>query len=268
MISTTRSWILSLAISTIACACGDNLGGGPDGSVPVDAAVTPDAPSPDAPSPDAPAADRTACDDDFAGATLCDGFEDPGLAPWFQNVTDGTLIASTSPRYRGDASLRAQMDAVSATASAERTLDTPITAGTFYVRGYYYLPTGAFAYLQILKFLENGGTFGGVNVAVTADATPNLGALAETAVGTAPFPLDQWFCLQLEVVIDATLGSATLSVDGTAVATLTDVPTLPATGSFSILGVGVEFADGAQATTNVFVDEVVLDVAPIACDSP
>ncbi len=254
-----------LAIVILAIGCGDDLPGASDASPP-DAARQPDAGS--TPIDAASARDETACDDDLAGTLVCDGFEDSALAPWFLNLIDGTLEPSNSTVFRGTAALRAQMNAISGTASAERFLDPPLDSGNFHVRAYYYIPSGDFDYLQLFKFLEDDGAFLGINVAVGGDAVALLQTLEEEpAVASQAFPLDEWFCLQLNVTVDASAGSAELLVNGTQLLNLTGIATLPPTAGYSIFGVGVEFTTPAQPITNVFVDEVVLDTSPVACES-
>ncbi len=216
---------------------------------------------------DAATRDTTACDDAHADALFCDGFEDPNLLPWVLTKVDGTLEPATNPLFRGQASLKARMDAVSGSASAERFLQTPISSGMIHVRGYYYIPSGTFDYVQLLKFLENEGLFLGITVAIGGGTVAVLETLGtEQLTSSGAFPLDKWFCLQLNVAIDAAAGSVELLVDGAQVLNQTGLPTLPDAG-YVLFGVGAVFTTPVQPLTTVFVDEVVLDTSPVACES-
>lgn len=92
--------------------------------------------------------------------------------------------------------------------------------------------------------------------------------LYEDATGivpqSVPLPFDRWLCIEVRVEVDDP-GRVQLFLDGTLIASRSDIDLLPGTG-FSRIAVGLPSTDVGQPSARVYVDEVVIDTQPIGCD--
>jgi hypothetical protein len=80
------------------------------------------------------------------------------------------------------------------------------------------------------------------------------------------FPRDRWVCVQLDLDVSDTNGSFTLSIDGQSVlAQGPPLDTLPG-AVFVYLTAGIDFSGFEQnGPARVYIDDVVVDIPPIAC---
>jgi hypothetical protein len=247
--------VSSAILLASAAACGD--GGS---SAPPDAA--PDAPPIDAPSVDAP--DATACDDAFAGALFCDGFESGMLDRWTAQETNlGTVATAADGPYRGGFRLDARVTSPGGRGFTQRTL-APIASGSLYARLYVHIDVPAVDadHGATILSLDAGSINERVGLATTGGEITNELLLDSTGIlPTVMPPVAPWNCVQLAIVIDDVAGSVALDINGTRMVSLDGVDTLPATG-FTRLAVGVS----SLAEFGVEVDELVVATTPIPCD--
>jgi hypothetical protein len=82
--------------------------------------------------------------------------------------------------------------------------------------------------------------------------------------GGSAIPRDRWVCYELHVTI-ATAGALEVLVDGTRQVDVGPIDTLTGTAVREVTA-GLERAMGDQAPAEIFVDEVVIDTAPIGCE--
>jgi hypothetical protein len=76
--------------------------------------------------------------------------------------------------------------------------------------------------------------------------------------------LNAWFCLQGSVEIDNAAGNVTVGVDGTTVLTVSNVDTVPSSNSVTRAELGIGWIED-QTTAEVYVDNIVVDTAPVPC---
>jgi hypothetical protein len=262
-----------------AGAPGSDAGGGADagpatdGGPPQDGPSAPDADPSDASRPDdgGPAdagPDPTACDDTFASALFCDGFERDLLA-WAFDVELMGMVAhhTTSPIYRGVGALHAETRASSGKASVTYDLSTAVSTGELHARGYFFVPaTPAVDTVSLLFVGETAAPNVGIAVQIAGDRTQvYLGTEDRLASGRRLiFPRDRWVCVTLDLTV-GNRGAVTAALDGMEFVNESLVDTAPA-GDLGRLTVGVEFTSPATAAAIVYADEIVLDRAPVACD--
>lgn len=240
--------------------------GGPDAGPPD--AGSPDAGPPDAGPPDA-GPDDTACDDVHAGALFCDGFESAGFLAWDRLRTrDGTVTQSTTTRHRGMGAMHSQTTAGSGRADAEASPLSALSSGELWIRTYLYLPSGFdLVDMNVTTVHEAVSPYVGVGMGMIAGDRPYIWFGTEGRSAHAPavtVPRDRWTCWELHIVLDDVSGSADLSIDGVTVAMETGVDTVPG-GGMTILVSGLGYTDPTQSSAELFLDELVVDDAPIGC---
>jgi hypothetical protein len=78
-------------------------------------------------------------------------------------------------------------------------------------------------------------------------------------------PQGRWLCMELHIAIDATAGSVDVAFDGVPTYQTGPANTTVA-GGYTNFDVGVHYATPAQAAASLWIDEVVVDAAPIGCN--
>ena len=78
------------------------------------------------------------------------------------------------------------------------------------------------------------------------------------------FPLDRWFCLQVDLNVHPQDGSVLVRVDGDAAVTGSMENTQPP-GADWVFGAGLEWTDPAQGSIGVFADALVISESAIPC---
>jgi len=200
-------------------------------------------------------------------AVFCDGFEDPALAAW-----DGTELAGTSTVER-------VVDFGQTGASLRANGASGSDVAAIYVDAFPLVPPSD-EWVRIQIFSESSGTLD-VEPVTLANAARNnevvFSLYADSvdihAHGMAggfntttmiPPPRGVWVCYVLHVAISAT-GSVELYRDGDLIATGTGIDTRPPAGNLARLLVGIT-SKPTDPTETLFVDQVVADTAPLACN--
>lgn len=230
---------------------------------PPDATGAPDAPT----RPDA--ASLLPCSVTYPGALLCEGFEAADVAWDYTVVDQGTASRTTTRAASGVAALgvtTADVAAVKYARWGRNGVFPALTSGDIYVREWLWLDgaTVVTDQLSVLVFGQGTTPFPSANLLLT----PGTMTLKVDGVGTPTaleFPRDRWVCVTVHLVIDATAGSAELSLDGTVVASMTGIDTEVA-GGYTNLDAGVHYANADQGPAKLWIDEIVADTQPIACD--
>ena len=228
----------------------------------------PDAGPPDTGPPDAGPPDMTACDDLYAGASFCDGFESSGLSGWgWRNEVSGVVERTTVRAYRGTGSMRATTSAGSGRAALGAIFPT-VSSGDIWFRAYLYIPSGyTMDTVSLLALTEGVDPWEGTALqAVSLDrAHVWVGPEGRAFTATDIVPRDRWFCYRGHLVLSNTAGVLEAFIDATRVIYQTGIDTRSTSGLANVI-VGVEWSSTAQTTAEVFVDEVVVDVAEARCD--
>lgn len=228
----------------------------------------PDAGSPDAGPPDAGVLDPTACDDVYAGALFCDGFEDSALSAWgWRNEVSGVVTRTTARAYRGSASLRATTSAASGKASIGGNYTT-VASGDLWFRAYVYIPSGYTIHtVSLVTVAEAITPWDGSALQATSLDRAHIwvGPEATAYTSTNTVPRDRWFCYRGHLLLSNTAGVVEAWVDGTRVVRQTGIDTLPVAGMTNVV-VGVEWSSSGQTSSEVYIDEVVVDDAEVRCD--
>ncbi len=235
----------------------------PDAGQPTDDAMAQGA---DAAGSDAVAMLDTTCLTDNAGAIVCDGWESGDLTTVWDgsNTKLGTIEASTAQAYRGDYSLRIATEGPGSTAFV-RVAFAPITAGTINLRGYLYVPATT-TFLGSVEFTTlgpGGGTHAHNNIVSGGRGRILLSGM--TATTAAALPTDQWICFTYDIAIGDLDGTASGTFGGETLGPIGPLDSLPA-GGYENVEIGFVFTDDMMGAAEVFIDEVVVDDSPIACD--
>ncbi|MBX3269949.1 MAG: hypothetical protein KF729_06790 [Sandaracinaceae bacterium] len=286
--------------STRTCVEGAAPDGGLDAAMP-DAAM-PDAAMPDAAMPDAAMLDAampdaamldaatdagadagvadggtdagppaSECAGRHAGALFCDGFEDLPLAAWSGVFGDGGASARTGTRSRlGAGALRAASTRAGGYTGAFSNSPGGLASGELYLRAYYYVPSAQVidGGISLMQLGQDDAPYHHVGLSV--DIGERSSMFMRIGAGTAyregsTFPRNRWVCLELHVTVSSSGGVIEYFMDGTRQGRATDLDTIP-TGGYRQFTVGLPYSGIAQSPIEVFVDDVVFDVAPIGCD--
>jgi hypothetical protein len=212
------------------------------------------------------------CNGAHAGALLCSGFEASDLvSDWDERVIEGAgaLERSTLRAHDGRASLHASTTSMMSVAVLQKTF-TPLLSGDVYLRLYLYVPSNLPT--QTLNFLFVGDVptpdpFVGVdfNFEDGAISTFSPQSIPDRQTGTLTIPRDRWFCFRVHVAIGDDDGSVQSFVDDALALETMDIDTLPANGVRQ-LRAGVDWSSEQDAFFEIYVDDVVLDTAPVGCD--
>lgn len=209
------------------------------------------------------------CSVTYPGALLCEGFEATDVAWDYTVIEQGTVARTMTRAASGVAALEVTTTDAAAFKYARwgrNGVFPALTSGDVYVREWLWLDgsTAVTDQLSVLVFGQGAMPFPSANLLLT----PGAMALRVDSVGTPTaleFPRDRWVCVGIHLVIDATAGSSELSLDGTVVASRTGIDTLVA-GGFTNLDAGVHYASTTQAAAKLWIDEIVADTQPVACD--
>jgi len=196
-------------------------------------------------------------------AFLCESFENPARAdPWYYEV--GSAASTTTRAYRGARALEVT------TSDSERTvlwgayLPSIAPGGHLYVRGWYWVSSAVVWTDATLFNTENN-----VDPYPATSVTLRPGMLTIASPGdffdfVADVPRDRWFCLQVHIAI-GNVGAVELTIDGRAPLVTGATDTRAGNSSYSNLEAGVT-ASAGQGPVVMWIDEVVADRSPVACD--
>lgn len=205
--------------------------------------------------------DPTSCDDDHADAMFCDGFESTLDGRWtsLNEGSGGMLDIVGDPLHRGVGSLGASTTGSGSVSSYLRK-DLGAAPSDLYVRVWAFVPADAVMDDVNLAFVGGGGDAGLVGMTLGIDGANAYHRWYPVAAGAeAPFPRDQWVCLEAH----AGPGGVELWVDD-ASARADVAVSMPTSGFGANVGIGI--APRATSPIEVWLDEVVIDDARIGCD--
>lgn len=224
-----------------------------------------DASSDATPSPADGAGDASPPDAAACTRRFCDGFEG-GLAGWDGEQTENGSTVSHLPAggFRGDA-MRAQGPTGAAIAAVFKDVFSPLPAD-LHVRAYVHAPGGQLLDLEPVELTTRARDHQIVFAIYDADIEIHAHSIAgdfQTSAAT-PMPRDRWVCFELHVAIGAT-GTVELFMDGALIVAQPGLDTRPGNGDLSHVFAGIASKPGTIAS-DVSIDEVVADTAPIGCD--
>jgi hypothetical protein len=191
------------------------------------------------------------------GLLACHTFEDDD-PEWTSTERDGIAVLDDRDAAAGVRALRAQVSAAGGKAVRSRVL---APSDRYHVRFRAKIPGAADTTgIALLHLGESSGMYLGTNVEISSG---KLGvAVQSAAVYVCPYqlPIDEWMCLELELVVSETGGRVVLRADGNSVVDRADIDTRPA-GGFGDLEVGISYAGAAGAVA--LVDDVVVASQPL-----
>jgi hypothetical protein len=212
-----------------------------------------------------------------SGVLLCDGFESGTIDPliWDQGTTTtlGTVAPDMTRAHRGQWSLHLHLNAVAsggtgiATVGELHTFNPP--GKTFYIRGWYYFQPAASTAVATLFDASQVGGGSGVSLAIDHDGLSiydGFNANNYVASTTPKVPLGAWTCLEWEVDT-ATPNQMHAWLDGTQVTQLDLTESTTNANPIASLDVGLAIYPPNVATgaLDVWLDDVIVDSAPIGC---
>ncbi|MCA9581494.1 MAG: hypothetical protein KC416_06845 [Myxococcales bacterium] len=203
-------------------------------------------------------------------ASLCDGFEDPGLSGWFFDAANSAIVSSvTTPVYKGRRSIRGQSTEPGGRSYLSAVFD-PVVDSRIYARVFVFVEsTAVLGHINILDFYPKFG--------MASEGSIGFGFLDEKAFGwggngsqlissSAVVPRDTWFCLR--VAFDAKAGAKVeIFVDDQMVAMAEGVD-IASEGGISKVHLPVVYTwngVGPQVPVGIAVDELLIDTTPISC---
>ncbi|HWE27786.1 MAG TPA: hypothetical protein VHB97_07280, partial [Polyangia bacterium] len=202
---------------------------------------------------------------------VADGFEN-GItgATWTAYQTSGFISVTPNYVHRGQYSLHAEVDAISAggsaTAQVVETIAVPLP--DLYVRVFAYVVSGFDAASVAVVTVEQAAAPKkaiDLNLAGGAFTTTNtVSSSPTTLTATSPtMPTNQWVCLEWHVH-SAADGFAKTYVNGTEASSLTVVQPLQPSPTFGAVGIGL-VATAASAQHDIYLDDFAVDKYPIGC---
>jgi len=211
------------------------------------------------------------CESEFASALMCSGFEAEDLASeWGEPtmVNAGEIERSTERAHSGQAALRAASNGSESIAVVAAELEPAVSSGTLYLRVQMYVPAGLPTEIINVLFLgaEPADPFVGLDINLEGGALQIFSPQNNPArvTGELLIPRDAWFCLRAEVVVSDGEGAVRLFVDDEVALESEALNTLP-TGGVSLLRAGVDWSSAQEASFEIYMDDLVLDTAPVAC---
>lgn len=203
---------------------------------------------------------------------LCDPFE--SLSRWMTTAQSGCSAGIDTLRsYRGgsavhfhcgaDASPPAQLGALIQTSD-----DLPVS-GTLYLRVWaYFSASFSTAFNQTINFSNANGD--GLSYSIQDTQRPVLDdytAPKKFAVSTTTsIPLGRWVCLQAAVGQSGASGPVTLYLDGAKVGDVSFADVQTPTLTQLILGLDFYGVMGSFPTSDLWLDELIVDTKPTTCD--
>jgi hypothetical protein len=210
------------------------------------------------------------CANAHAGAVLCSGFEGPDLAPdWSAPMIEmaGAVERSTVRAHTGQSSLHAVSRAMMSVGVVAA--DFPaVLSGALYLRVYVYVPANLPTETMNIFFLGAQPTpdpFIGVDFNLQNGAVQVYSPQAnpDRQTGSLKIPRDRWFCFRASMPISKQ-GSVQVFVDDQLALDAKGIDTLPA-GGVRELRAGVDWSSEQDAFFEIYMDDLVLDTAPVAC---
>ena len=199
-----------------------------------------------------------------AGALFCDDFESGDLSSWVPETIDGEAGVVSTRAHGGTSAARFATTAAGGTARAHA--DLAATAAEIHVRAWMYVPGTASEQLDVFYAYDESGYGAGYYLLTSRNSvglwygTDAGGEWMESSSGA--WPRDTWFCARARYRVGVGNAHFELWIDDTRVV-LDEAATLDI-GPFRYFLTGISMRP--SGTTEVFVDDVVIDTAPVACD--
>ena len=231
-----------------------------------------DAASADA-APDAGAdASVDECSGSHARALVCSGFEaeDP-VADWDDRalMLDAEIERTSVRAHSGTGALHATSMAMMSAATVRKRFG-PVSSGELYIRLHAYVP--AALPTRTMNFMFVGevpdyDSFVGLDFNLLDGAPQVFSPQGDPPrqTGSLTVPRDRWFCLRARIVVaDAGAGAVQLFVDDALALDATGLDTLPPAG-LGALRLGIDWTSEQDDFFEIYFDDVVLDLVPVAC---
>jgi hypothetical protein len=206
-------------------------------------------------------------------ALLCSGFERPDLSDWMSLVVADAHVEQSEKRsHGGDGSLFAESTGQKSSAVVAKEF-SPVKQGELYLRAFLYVPDGLPTKTMNIFFLGDYATpdpFRGVDFNLEDGALSTYSPRNQPdrfTSTTLAIPRDRWFCLQIEMTVSEDAGAVTMLVDGEIGLEQKNVNTRPPAG-VHLLRAGIDWSSGQTEPFNFYLDDLVLDTAPIDCTDP
>jgi hypothetical protein len=211
------------------------------------------------------------CDAAFAAALACSGFEASDLTSEWPDqmiVNAGELERTTERAHSGEAALRAASNGPESVAVVFSEVE-PVVSGTLYLRVHLYVPSGLPTETINILFIGSDPApdpFIGLDINVEDGALQIFSPQNDPArvTGELTIPRDAWFCLRAEIAVSDGAGAVELFVDGALALAATGLDTLPDDG-VHLIRAGVDWSSGQETSFEIYLDDLVLDDAPVAC---
>jgi hypothetical protein len=206
----------------------------------------------------------------YEGALVCSGFERPDLSEWSDViVVNQASVAQTDARaHEGEGALHAASrgDESAGVVAAEF---PAVTSGEVYLRAYVFVPAEPITETMNLFFLGDYATpdpFAGTDFNIERDALSiySPGNAPDRVTSATLFPRDRWVCFELAMTLSKDAGAVRVSLDGALGLEQTGMNTLP-DGGVHLLRAGVDWSSLQTAPFDVYIDDLVVDTAPIGC---
>ena len=211
------------------------------------------------------------CSGEHALALVCSGFESTDLlAGWsaMDRSGTGTLERTTVRAHTGVGALHASSASMMSVGVVSKRI-RPLLGGDVYVRLYLYVPAGLSTRTMNFMFVGDfpmPDPFEGIDFNLLNGAlqvfSPQGNPVRQT--GTTTIPRDRWFCLRAHIAVSDDAGFVQLFVDDALALDATDIDTLPDAGVRE-LRVGIDWSSGQDEPFELYIDDVVLDTAPVTC---
>ena len=211
------------------------------------------------------------CETSLDAALVCSGFEAEELASEWPDMTvleAGELSRTAERAHSGQGALRAASNGGQSVAVVSAELEPAVGSGTLYLRVHLFVPAGLPTETINILFVgayPEPDPFLGMDINLEGGALQVFSPQANPArqTGALIIPRDQWFCLRAEIAVGDE-GAVQLYVDGALALDVVAIDTLPDEG-IRLLRAGVDWSSAQQAAFEIYLDDLVLDRAPVAC---
>lgn len=251
-----RSLAVSWALLVLGCSDERYVIGRYDADASSDAALAPGA---------------STCAVRHRSALFCSGFEADldAAVDRFAVAPTGELERTEQRAFRGASSLRATTLGPMSYANVVAALPA-VQEGTLHFRAYAYVASGLATEIMNLFFLgaEPGpDPFQGIDFNVENGEvqifSPQFPGSRRN--GTALIPRDRWFCYRAVVQLAEDSGSVQIYLDDELALDARGLDTVPADGVREFRA-GIDWSSQQTSSFDIFLDELVVDRAPVECD--
>jgi hypothetical protein len=212
-------------------------------------------------------------------AALCDGFEDAFLNPYwyvFDNPPSIVAALDRSRACRGTASLAMHLDPAPVGSSPrvriqETRTEQPVPLVHRWMRAFWFVPSTSLTadFNRLISVVQAGDPFHNIDFGIAAGKLTISNEETTTAnptYSTTPLPTDRWTCIVVEILHDSP-GEIRVWLDDVAVPDLQLTQQTAASPPFGDMMFGPNLYQIMTATgaIDIWLDEIVVDSAPLAC---